>query len=119
MKEHEVEMEFFKEIDPEKSKFAVRPREVSFVLEKTEEGPYWDRLLATKLKQPWLRIDFKNWIDEDDDEAEEGQGQDLEEMMRQMGGLGGAGGADMGDLQKKAYQRPSLDDLDIEDDEED
>ena len=28
MKEHEVTMEFFKEIDPEKSKFAVRPREV-------------------------------------------------------------------------------------------
>lgn len=46
------------------------------MLEKVEEGPYWDRLLATKVKQPWLRIDFKNWIDEDDDE-EEGQGQDL------------------------------------------
>merc|ERR1711936_712787 len=126
MKEHEVELEFFKEIDPEKSKYVVRPREVSFVLEKVEEGPYWDRLLAAKVKQPWLRIDFKNWKDEDDDE-EEGQGQDLEEMMRQMGGLGGAGGppaggagaADIGDLQKKAYQRPSLDDLDIEDDEED
>merc|ERR1711936_627102 len=109
MKPHEVEMEFFKEVDVEKSKYAVRPREVSFVLEKAEEGPYWDRLLATKLKQPWLRIDFKNWKDEDDDE-EEGQGQDLEEMMRQMGGLGGAGATpsggavagDMGDLQKKA-----------------
>ena len=62
----------------QKSKYAVRPREVSFVLEKAEEGPYWDRLLATKLKQPWLRIDFKNWKDEDDDE-EEGQGQDLGE----------------------------------------
>ena len=52
-----------------------------------------------------------------------------EEMMRQMGGLGpgaagGAGspggspGGDMGDLSKKVYQRPSLDDLDIEDEEE-
>ena len=50
-------------------------------------------------------------------------------MMRQMGGLGpgaagGAGspggspGGDMGDLSKKVYQRPSLDDLDIEDEEE-
>merc|ERR1711936_1339878 len=94
MKEHEVTMEFFKEIDPDKSKFAVRPREVSFVLEKVEEGP--------------------------------GQGQDLEEMMRQMGGLGGAGAqaggvgaAEMGDMTKKAYQRPTLDDLDIEEEEED
>ena len=48
--------------------------------------------------------------------------------MRQMGGLGpgagagaagGAGAGDMGDLSKKVYQRPSLDDLDIEDEEED
>merc|ERR1712130_1012140 len=105
MKEHEVTMEFFKEIDPDKSKFAVRPREVSFVLEKVEKGPYW--------------------VDEDEEE-EPGQGQDLEEMMRQMGGLGGAGGqaggvgaAEMGDMTKKAYQRPTLDDLDIEEEEED
>ena len=56
----------------------MRPREISFVLEKQEEGPYWDRLLETKVKQPWLRVDFKNWKDEDDDEEEGGaQGQDL------------------------------------------
>ena len=47
-----------------------------------------------------------------------------EEMMRQMGGLGGAGAqatssAEMGDMTKKAYQRPTLDDLDIEEEEED
>ena len=46
--------------------------------------------------------------------------------MRQMGGLGGApgagagmSGAEVGDMTKKAYQRPSLDDLDIEEEEED
>jgi len=124
-KEYEVEMEFFKKINVEKSKQAVRPREVSFILEKEEEGPYWDRLLAAKVKQPWLRIDFKNWKDEDDDE-DEGQGQDLEEMMRQMGGVsGGAGGPGAGapgaapGIGQKGYQRPSLDDLDIEDEEDD
>jgi len=128
MKEHEVEMEFFKNINVEKSRYAVRPREVSFILEKEEEGPYWDRLLTTKLKQPWLRVDFKNWRDEDGEDAEGQGGQDMEEMMRQMGGLGGGapgapgvGGTaqDMGDMTKKAYQRPSLDDLDIDDDEDD
>merc|ERR1719187_1236201 len=125
MKEHEVTMEFFKDIDVDKTKFAVRPRQIDFVLEKVEEGPYWDRLLKDKTKQHWLRIDFKNWVDEDDDEEGEGKGQDLEEMMRQMGGLGAAPGAgagagaaagtagDMGDLSNKAFQRPSLDDLDI------
>jgi len=125
MKEHEITMEFFKNIDVEKSKYAVRPREVSFVLEKEEEGPYWDRLLDTKLKQHWLKIDYKNWVDEDGEDEGPGQGQDLEEMMRQMGGLGGGAApgvgtaGDMGDMTKKAYQRPSLDDLDIEDEEED
>ena len=64
----------------QKSKYAVRPREISFILEKVEEGPYWDRLLVTKVKQPWLRIDFKNWKDEDDDE-EEGQGQDIGQFV--------------------------------------
>merc|ERR1712156_265281 len=53
MKEHEVEMEFFKDIDVEKTKYAVRPREVSFVLEKVEEGPYWDRLLAGPEPGTW------------------------------------------------------------------
>ena len=57
----------------------MRPREISFVLEKVEEGPYWDRLLSSKLKQPWLKVDFKNWKDEDDDEEEGEQGQDLGE----------------------------------------
>ena len=60
----------------------MRPREISFVLEKQEEGPYWDRLLETKVKQPWLRVDFKNWKDEDDDEEEGGaQGQDLGRLL--------------------------------------
>jgi len=122
MKEHEVTMEFFKDIDVDKTKFAVRPRQIDFVLEKVEEGPYWDRLLKDKTKQHWLRIDFKNWVDEDDEEEGEGKGQDLEEMMRQMGGLGAAPtpgtSGDMGDLSNKAFQRPSLDDLDIDDDEE-
>ena len=34
------------------------------------------------------------------------------------GSPGGSPGGDMGDLSKKVYQRPSLDDLDIEDEEE-
>merc|ERR1712200_370007 len=62
-KEYEVEMEFFKKINVEKSKQAVKPREVSFILGK-----------------------------EEDDDEDEGQGQDLEEMMRQMGGVSGGAG---------------------------
>ena len=39
MKEHEVTFEFFNEIDPEKSKFAVRPREVSTMVHQTTSSP--------------------------------------------------------------------------------
>ena len=58
--------------------FNISMTQVSFVLEKVEEG-YWDRMLESKLKQHWLKIDHKNWVDEDEEE-EPGQGQDLGEQ---------------------------------------
>merc|ERR1719382_997762 len=51
-----------------KSRYAVRPRVVEFRLQKSEEKVWWPRLLATKERQHWLRIDFQNWKDEDDQE---------------------------------------------------
>ena len=53
MKEHEVTMEFFKEIDPDKSKFAVRPREVFWPkLHSTGISTYtWSRCLLC-----WRRL---------------------------------------------------------------
>ena len=47
----------------------MRPREVTFVLEKVEEI-CWERLLSTSQKQPWLRVDFKNWKDEDNSDSD-------------------------------------------------
>jgi len=139
-KTHEVTMKFFKPIDTEKSKYAVRPRVIEFALEKKEAGPYWDRLLADKTKQHWLKIDFNKWKEEDESDDEEG-GQNLEEMMKNMGGLGGMGGmggmpgmggmggmpgmpgmGGMPDMSKMAggnMERPSLDDLDADGDDSD
>ena len=85
-----VNMKLLKEIDPEKTKYQVRPRCIEFALEKVEEGPYWERLLEDKTKQHWLKVDFSKWKDEDDSDEEAGGG-DLEDMMRNMGGLGGGG----------------------------
>jgi len=45
---YEVNMKLLKEIDPEKTKYQVRPRCIEFALEKVEEGPYWERLLETR-----------------------------------------------------------------------
>ena len=56
--------------DVQRSRFAVRPREVTFILEKLEEI-CWERLLVTSQRQPWLRVDFKNWRDEDDSDNDD------------------------------------------------
>ena len=57
-------------------------------MEKTEEGPYWERLLKDKTKQHWLKIDFNKWKNEDDSDDEAagpggapGGGGDLEEVV--------------------------------------
>merc|ERR1712152_132521 len=112
------------EIDKEKSKFAVRDRVIEFALEKKDSGPYWKRLVKEEKKQHWLKVDFNKWRDEDESDDEAGGGQDLEQMMSQMGGLGGAGGMagmpgmpGMGGGGK--MERPSLDDLDAEEDSDD
>merc|ERR1719352_1482653 len=79
-------MKFLKEVDPEATKYQVRPRCIEFALEKAEEGPYWERLLSEKTKQHWLKVDFGKWKDEDDSDAE---------------GEGGAAGG--GDLEEGPY----------------
>merc|ERR1712112_536284 len=135
-KVYELNMKLLKEIDPEKTKYQVRPRCIEFALEKAEDGPYWERLLEDKTKQHWLKVDFQKWKDEDDSDEEAGGG-DLEEMMRNMGGLGGGMGGmggmpgmggmggmpgmDMGAMGGLGGMggRPDMDDLDNDSDDED
>merc|ERR1712077_152724 len=119
-----------KEIDPEKTKYQVRPRCIEFALEKAEEGPYWERLLKDKTKQHWLKVDFQKWKDEDDSDEEAGGG-DLEDMMRNMGGLGGGMGGmpgmggmggmppimDMSALGGMMGDKPGMDDLEGDSDD--
>merc|ERR1719481_1566043 len=130
---YEVSMKLLKEIDPEATKYQVRPRCIEFALEKVEEGPYWERLLADKTKQHWLKVDFGKWKDEDDSDGEgeggAGGGGDLEEMMKNMGGLGGgmggmpgmggAGGMDMASMMAgMGDDKPDMDDLGDSEDED-
>ncbi|XP_046480713.1 co-chaperone protein daf-41 isoform X1 [Neodiprion pinetum] len=106
-KAHEVTINLYKEIDPEKTIQTPKGRNFELVLTKKTLGPYWPHLTKDKQKYHWLKSDFNKWQDEDDseDEASFGGGgggnRDLEEMMRQMGGLGGSGD-----------RKPSFDDLD-------
>jgi len=114
--DHEVLMEFNKEIDPTTSTWVSNGREIKFTIVKTEDAlGWWPRLLKDSKKMHYLKTDFNNWKEEDDTEDEEEQGggapggmggmggmpgmwgpggnMDLESMMAQMGGMGGMGGA--------------------------
>ena len=48
--DHEVVIEFYGEIDVEKSKYVVNARNIPMVLFRKEEGTYWPRLLKEKTK---------------------------------------------------------------------
>ena len=55
---HKMELQFFKEINIDESRFVIRDREIQFVFIKKEQGPFWNRLMKSMAKQHWLRIDF-------------------------------------------------------------
>jgi len=105
-KDYEFSLEFFDEIDPEKSKQHLTGRGLFFLIQKSKEG-WWARLLKDKAKPHFLKTDFSRWKDEDEDEEEEtsgpggpGGGDGLANMdfssILQNSGMGGMGG--MGDM---------------------
>jgi len=106
-KEHEVTLNFFKDIVPEDSREFIRDRTIDFIFKKKDDGPFWKRLLKDDKKYHWLKVDFNKWKDEDDSDDDLGMTPDLEDVMKQMGGLGGAG------------EKPSLEDLDADNEDSD
>ncbi|KAL0074981.1 HSP20-like chaperone [Phycomyces blakesleeanus] len=102
--EYEAEIEFFGEIDVEKSKQHLTPRNLLLVLYKKEEG-FWPRLQKGS-KLNFVKVDFTRWKDEDDDEEEEPAMPAGMEGMGGMGGgmegMGGMGGMDFSSLLAQA-----------------
>jgi len=144
-KEYELDLEFYEDIDPDKSTHKNKGRVIEFEIKKSKDS-FWPRLTKTSEKKHWLKVDFSRWKDEDDSEDEAAEGgppgggggaTDFEEMMRQMGGLSGQGGmggmAGMGGMGGMAgmpgmpgmgglggmNDRPNLDDLEKETDSDD
>jgi prostaglandin-E synthase len=72
-KPYEFSLEFFDEIDPQKSKQHLTARSLFFLIHKAKEG-WWPRLLKDKSKPHFLKTDFSRWKDEDDEEEEESAG---------------------------------------------
>ncbi|CAH3127127.1 unnamed protein product, partial [Pocillopora meandrina] len=94
-KTYTLNLEFYGEVDPGKSKQNITARELSFSIAKKEEGPYWPKLLKDAKKPSFLHTDFNKWRDEDDSEEEDtGMDDDFEAMMSKMGGHGAGAGAE-------------------------
>jgi len=103
-KTYENTLELYEAIDAEKSRKAIRDRNIEMLLVRKESGAYWPHLLKSKVKQHWLKVDFLKWKDEDDDEEEDGGSPDkYSDLFSQMnmGGMEGMG----------ENEPPSLDDL--------
>ena len=61
------------------------------MLIKSEEGPYWPRLLKESKKCHWLKVDFNKWKDEDESDEE-------------AAGAGPGGGGPGGDMDIEAVR---------------
>ncbi|ODQ78765.1 hypothetical protein BABINDRAFT_19703, partial [Babjeviella inositovora NRRL Y-12698] len=66
-KPYELNLEFFKAIDADKSKYEVTGSHIFFKLFKAEmQEEFWPRLIKEKLKLHYLKTDFDKWVDEDE-----------------------------------------------------
>lgn len=92
---YHLSIDFFDEIEPEKSKRSDSGKQINFILQKkTLKEEYWPRLTKEKLKYHFIKTDFDKWVDEDEQkEHEEADNQMMNDGdFSQFSGAGGAGG---------------------------
>ncbi|KAL6454278.1 wos2 Protein wos2 [Candida maltosa Xu316] len=102
---YDLNIDFFKEVDPDQSKINTENGSHIFIIlrKKEKQEEYWPRLTKEKLKYHYIKTDFDKWVDEDEqDEAKDDPedfggpggagGFDFAQMLSSMGGAGGAGG---------------------------
>ncbi|THD18631.1 Prostaglandin e synthase [Fasciola hepatica] len=82
-REYEVLIEFHGQVDPESSRQMSTDREIVMYIKKKEKG-FWPRLLSSSAKQPWLKVDFNRWVDENDSEPELGGMDNFANMFSDM-----------------------------------
>ena len=79
-------MEFFAEVEKEKSAWNTKGRNVIISLAKKDtEAEYWTRLTKAKVKNQKIQVDWSKWVDEDEEGAAGGDdmGQDWDPSMMQ------------------------------------
>ncbi|KAI0464748.1 hypothetical protein LJB42_002373 [Komagataella kurtzmanii] len=87
---YHLSLEFFDEVDVEKSKYHTAGSHLFFVLQKKNASEeFWPRLTKEKVKLHYLHTDFDRWVDEDEQDGEEAdptvpdpsQGMDFSSLM--------------------------------------
>lgn len=85
-KAHEVTINFYGKINPDKVVSKNTGRCIEFIISKADtKASYWPKLTNDKNKPHWLKVDFNRWKDEgSDDEREEGgdNAMSLDDMLR-------------------------------------
>lgn len=75
-------LEFFLPIDPAKSTYKVKEREVVVQIAKAD-AQWWPRLLDENAKLPWLKVDFDRWNPIERESDGEDDGPSAEELLKQ------------------------------------
>jgi very-long-chain (3R)-3-hydroxyacyl-CoA dehydratase len=77
------EIEFCEEIDPKKSSYKIRARDICFTIQKAKAGA-WQRLLSQSKTPHWLKLNFDlPLFDESEKEEEEEGSEDVKKLKKQ------------------------------------
>lgn len=100
---YQLHIDLYKEIIPEKTMHKVANGQHYFLklYKKDLESEYWPRLTKEKVKYSYIKTDFDKWVDEDEQDEVEAEGNDAAQGMdfsQMMGGAGGAGGMDFSQM---------------------
>merc|ERR1712070_1342388 len=105
--QYAVKLDFYAEIDPAATKIHHTQRDIEMVVQKKQLGEkYWPRLLKDKAKVHFLKTDFNQWVDEDEQDAVP-EDDDYMSRMAGMQGMGGEG-LDEGDDDDDEEGMPAL-----------
>lgn len=85
---YKLNLEFYKEVDPEQSHHHTSGNSIYFVIRKKEkQEEFWPRITKEKLKYHYIKTDFDKWVDEDEQDEKA-----TEDELAGMGGPPGFGG---------------------------
>ena len=66
------EIELYDEVVKDDSKYTLDSRNIFLNIEKKTAGPFWPRLTQENKKLNWVQVDWKHYVDEDEEEENEG-----------------------------------------------